>query len=284
MAANSHRKREEEQFLRKAFDAAYEITPENVAKVYQRIPKRTRWMVVTTIAAFFLAVIMIKLGQVGAEQIEWAMRPSLSERLNAPYDRAEKPAPVIDDSLMVVFVPSEEDVIAETDVVAGEAVVESDVSAAEAAAVEEEPAVFYVLPEVNGYTRDRVTAETVVHPTLNCFFEVDSQTGTGCGMSFAYGFLEAADYMGDNGSPVRVTIAAYHSEWAADRSIVELYRHSRSIGSVGNYQMMATMPTNYYFAQKDGWTTFFWAKENWVFTISARSAARIDAFVNKFPY
>jgi hypothetical protein len=86
MARTDARYAGDEQFLRRAFDTAYQVTPENFRNFIGNMPRRVKWMIVTTLAALVLVLVLLQLTRVGIQAIEWANRPPLMERILAPYD------------------------------------------------------------------------------------------------------------------------------------------------------------------------------------------------------
>lgn len=99
MAYHSTGDKRDDQVLRKFFDAVYEVTPDNVSSVYNRIPKRTKWMMVSMIAATVLVLILFQLSRVAVDAIQWANRTPLAVRLVAPYDVHLRAVPALDTAL-----------------------------------------------------------------------------------------------------------------------------------------------------------------------------------------
>jgi hypothetical protein len=98
MAASNPRARSssnEEQFLRRAFDTAYEVTPENVRNTYVRIPRKVKWMIVSTLASLVLVIIAVQLTLAAVEAVQWANRPTLLERITDRYQLAQRPLPAV---------------------------------------------------------------------------------------------------------------------------------------------------------------------------------------------
>jgi hypothetical protein len=106
MARTDARYAGDEQFLRRAFDTAYQVTPENFRNFIGSIPRRVKWMIVTTLAALVLVLVLLQLTRVGIQAIEWVNRPPLMERIQAPYDLEARLTPnVAVDSLELAPIP-----------------------------------------------------------------------------------------------------------------------------------------------------------------------------------
>lgn len=83
----------EDQFLRRAFDFAYQITPGNIRRFYQGIPPKARWMFISTAAAFVLVIIALQLTHAAIDAYQWANRPALETRIIAPFGMEQRQLP-----------------------------------------------------------------------------------------------------------------------------------------------------------------------------------------------
>lgn len=310
MAYHTTRDKRDDQFLRKAFDAAYEINSENILSVYTSIPKRTKWMIVSSIAALVLVVILFQLSRVAVDAVQWANRTTLSERLSAPYNLEQRSIPVLDTT------PYQWRTIPTVDSAALEAQRRAAIEAAHAAlpavepvtegaadttAAAEAPTIdeaairasiqpevdasyFVVMPQLFGFNRTYIYDNVTVHPVMGCLVRPEPTTELPCGLTQQSTFVEAADYTDLNNQVIRVAAVQYATTNQAQNTLLQLFRFSRDQGSMGNYAITLTQPIGYFFASAHGWRTLTWSHENWVFSVSAQSIAQVEAVVQSLPY
>lgn len=97
----------EEQFLRRAFDAAYSFRLKDlIHSVWSRLRsmnRRTLRIVLLLIGSTLVAIGLVQGLRTGLEYANWATRPSFAERLAAPYDLDLRPLPNVDTSEFYVL-------------------------------------------------------------------------------------------------------------------------------------------------------------------------------------
>ena len=93
---------EDEQFVRRAFDAIYDFSPEGVADFFKRIPRKVIWMAVSVIASLVLIIIAWQFAVAGVDAYQWSQRTPLRERMIAPYSLDQRQLPVIDLSTVML--------------------------------------------------------------------------------------------------------------------------------------------------------------------------------------
>jgi len=284
--------------LRRFFDVLYEITPTNLQRVVENTPKRVRWMIVSTIAGLVLAVVLLQFLNMGIEAVEVANRPSMAERLEAPYGLSTRIVPVITvtEALRERKIPIVDQVSAAVDA-------EAAIDAAWAVAAEYgehinedwvranfvpivDYSYFFILPEFQGYTRSYIRNDLTAHPTIDCIVSMNPRTGD-CGLTAQPTFVEAADYFGvvdaDGVRPhARMTAVQYTDAETARQVLRTLSYHADDAGVLGNYAMGDTQVVSYMQGQTINRRIFAWANQNWVYMISSQDMAQIESMIGNF--
>lgn len=93
----------DDQFLRHAFDTAYTITWDDIKRLGKRFDRRTIWLLVSLVASLVLLLVMFRLTQVGVSAVQWVNRPSIEQRLLAPYEKEERLIPLVNTSRQTVL-------------------------------------------------------------------------------------------------------------------------------------------------------------------------------------
>ncbi len=86
----------DDQFLRRTFDTLYEITPEHITNAYESIPQRVKYLLLTSIVALVIVWVYYQGAMRALEAVEWANRPTLATRADAPYDLMSRATPNLD--------------------------------------------------------------------------------------------------------------------------------------------------------------------------------------------
>lgn len=279
----------EKQVLRRAFDTFYEFDAVDAAKEAEarlrRVKRRTRWIIVTIVAAVVFAGVFITLMQVGVEEVKESQMPTIAERLAAPYELAEQPInlPVaagmpdidgftyanmdyetINPVLRCQLAPHDCELsfgnvpVAEGVLFLEEAS-EEQIAEAEAAAAAAEAAVTY---DENG---EPIAPEPVTKD-LMVFAEL---TG-----------LIAGEYSNDE-TTVRLQVAKFSTLGESRQAMLTMYDYARTIGHVGNHALGVSQTVPYYYASGRGWINFVWMQDETVYAVSTRSWRDLDDVIEK---
>lgn len=259
----THHTKTNDEFLRRTFDFIYSIDLRELRRAFNRIDSRTRWLLITIAASAVLLLVVLQFTKAAIQAVEWANRPSLQDRLAAPYDLEARPVPQLPEA-------SATEAPAETSV-------EAAAEAAEAAPV------YLALPAaLQGFTLQAEAAS----PSLleQCLLSASGQDKAPCTLSRAAHFIEAGSYIAANGQSVGVILAQFASEKDAAQALLELYRYSRSIGRIGNYALLETRPVDYYYSSTRQQFAFSWSNGPWVYTASSASFETLEQFMSAFQY
>lgn len=241
----THHSKTNDEFLRRTFDFIYSIDLREMRRSFNRIDSRTRWLIITIAASAVLLLVALQFTKAAIQAVEWANRPSLQDRLAAPYDLEARALPQI--------------------------ITNEDGSAAP------------LLPAaLQGFT---LQAEAAAPSLLEqCLLSASGQDKAPCAMSRAAHFIEGGSYAADNGHAVGVILAQFASENDAAQALLELYRYSRSIGRIGNYALLETRPVDYYYSSTRQQFAFSWSNGPWVYTASSASFETLEQFMSAFQY
>lgn len=176
----------DEQFLRKVFDAAYQVTPHRISDAVRSTSKRTRWTIAILISLTVLTIVIGQFAQYVIAEMNESPIPEWQAQLEPPYGLTQRPLPVVE--LEVTDIAEGEEAV---DLVAA-AQGEADTAKAEGpvvlpAAITED---FQVLPQFSRYEQ-RGLESYAVHGAIACLLNVDNV----CGLSAAPIYIEANDYV-----------------------------------------------------------------------------------------
>jgi len=96
MTVDSKKRNPEEQFLRRTFDAVENFEVEEVERQFRRFDRRSQWIVISIVAGLVLLWAAVGLMRAGADYLAWANRPSIQERIVAPFGLEERAIPAVD--------------------------------------------------------------------------------------------------------------------------------------------------------------------------------------------
>jgi len=88
------------QFMRRIFDALYDFSPEAVISSLAGMSKRTRWILISIISGFVLLFVLLQFASIGVEAYKWSQRTPLNDRLLAPYGLTTRSVPVINPAML----------------------------------------------------------------------------------------------------------------------------------------------------------------------------------------
>jgi hypothetical protein len=96
--------------------------------------------------------------------------------------------------------------------------------------------------------------------------------------------VEVATYRDAAGDDYRVAAHVYADGDEAYQAINEVYRTSRSAGTVGNFSLRASDEQNYYYAFANSNVVFAWRRDNWVFMVSGPQMDQVEDLIKALPY
>jgi len=288
----------DEHFLRRFFDTLYEITPENFRNVVTNTPKRVRWLIASTIAGLVLAIVLLQFLNIGLEAIEVANRPTLAERLEAPYGLSTRivPALTISDEMSEREIPV-------VDQISAAANADQAIAAAWRVAAEYgehinedwvranfQPSMdfsyFFILPDFQGHTRSYVRNDLATHPTIDCLIGANPRTHS-CNLNAETTFAEAADYFAapdqnGNQAHARMAVAQYSDAETSREVLRRLATHADEYGVLGNFAMGDNQGVSYLQARTARYHIFGWSNQNWLYVISAADMKQIETLIGGF--
>ena len=143
---------------------------------------------------------------------------------------------------------------------------------------------FSVLPPtVDTYQRG-FTLDSMLHPTINCLYMVDEETGTGCGMTYAPMFIEVGEYLSVDGERYRIVAQAYPTNEEAQVAMSEVLERSRGAGQVGDFAVLRSDRTNFMYAFANDNAAFAWRQMNWVYMVTGPKFSGMEAIVEALPF
>lgn len=243
------------ELLRTVMDVVEGLSPDRLRDGFNQIHPRVRWLTLMIAAVGVLLWVLVGLLQMGVSYIQWVNRPTVAERMAAPYDIALRPQPMFADGAVIVLPETVGTMIRQT-----------------------EPAALSVLAQCFTYTAAPAeTGETAVHP---------------CGLSHKADYATSTWYLDENGAAVSVTLVYYADDvtagvtgaQAAEETLYESYLHTRQIGTIGNYALTDMVAVDYYFARVGAVYNFTWSSGSWIYTAASNSFSQLEAFLKAFPY
>lgn len=240
----THNMKSNDEFLRRTFDFIYSIDLQDIRQSFNRIDRRTRWLIVSIAASALLLWVVLQFTQVAIQSIEWANRPSLQDRLAAPYNLDARTIPQI--------------VISE-----------------------ENPS--QVLPAtLQDFTLQDMTATPSL--LEQCLISANGQDKSDCTMTRAAQFSAMGAYLSTNGQTVDVIVTQFADDSHAAQALLEMYRYSRTIGRVGNYALVNSRAVDYFYSSTREQFAFSWSNGPWVYTANSTSFATLEQFMEAFAY
>jgi hypothetical protein len=236
--------RHDDQFLRRAFDTAYDFELEDVKRGFQRIPRRTRWLTLSAFAFLVLVWVILQFVAVGLDAVERRNAPTAADHLVAPYGLAES-ALVADANAL--------------------------------------PALDGYSAEMIGLDTVNTLVTCMAQPDL-CPAPADAEANaSGDSATIEPAPLAvnsaAVNYTDAIGSVHRLVTLDFASPDDTDRALGLLFNHSREIGSIGNYVLSSSQPVRYYYSAVDGLVNFTWAEGDSLHILSSSSWRQLEDFM-----
>lgn len=303
-----HSQPQEQQFLRRAFDAVYRFDWRVIITGYRRMSRRSKWIILASFASLVLVVVLIQILGAVLALVEERNRPPLMDRLADPYGLDARPAPNVVEGRNVLprlvgYVAFDIEPVALMPVL--ECMVDPYAEGCFRPDADPLPVVQHI--EAVGFVEqiklDRLQEEAaaaIEQAEAAAAVEADA---TGDDNSAAVATIEpegaaageSSDDLAADPQPteieltpgladVRIMAINYLTERDAYDAINTMFGHSRRIGRIGNYVLVDTLPVNYYYSYSRGQAAFVWAHGTWVFWVSADTLARVEDVVKGFPY
>ena len=263
--------KQEDQLLRRAFDTVYEFdvnkSAQEASDRLRRINRRTRWIIITAIAALVLFGVIAVIMTAALQDAQRRAEPTIEERLAAPFELSNEAIgmsanigmPYLEgyiyekltmDTLhpvLACMLSPDSCELSYGNVIIAEAVIEGEIVAEEAETDE-------------AAATGAEAGEEEEIPTADLMVFADVQRILG-------GFYTNNETQ----MPVRVSMAKFSSADEAWHAIISLNDYSRANGRVGAQVLSLYQPVNYYLASVNGWQSFAWLQEDTVFVVEAHN-------------
>lgn len=304
----------DEQFFRRFFDTLYDFRWQDVVAYWQDIPRRTRWIGITSLATLILVWVSLQLLSGVMAMAREAAMPSLEERMASPYALEMRLPPQLGVTQFITPAQAGYSATAfeatDTNLAyacmiygAGEACNEGQLypytTYHEAYYfVDVNTAIFQ--EQIDMYEAQLALYQTAYAEEEARLIEVAMADAlaqaeiAGTEIVINPDDLEIPPVVIDMVEPImpdvdllpeiRVVMMQFDTDASAQVAIETLFDTSRSVGNVGNFVLSPDMPVNYYYGISDGWRSFTWAHDNWVYTVSSTSYTTMETVVENFPY
>jgi len=304
----------DEQFFRKFFDRFYDFRWQDVVAYWQDIPRRTRWIFITSLATLVLMWISLQLISGVMAMSREAAIPSLQERMASPYALEMRLLPQLGVTQFIMPVQVGYNATAFEASDANPAYACMIYGAGEACNEEQlypyttyheayyfadvNTAIFQ--EQIDAYEAQLALYETAYAEEEARLVEIAmaealvQAESTGTEIVINPDDLEIPPVVIDMVEPmmsdvdllpeIRIVMMQFDTDASAHAAIDTLFDTSRSVGNVGNFVLSPDMPVNYYYGIDDGWRSFTWARDNWVYTVSSTSYTTMETVVGNFPY
>lgn len=297
-----------DQFFRRFFDTLYQFEFSHVLETWQDIPRRTRWFLATSLTFMVLVWIIIQFISNATTLVDNANMPKLEERLNAPYELNTRNLPILGITqyltpIQVGYTPATID-ISNINPAYGCMVNGGGELCIETVEPTYNEAWQFTDPNVESFAEQMITYQTELEAYQIAFARAealiieqamaDALEGQPEGTTINIEDLVLPEVVTDIAEPVmpqmntlpeiRVAITQFDSSATAHNAIETLFNTSRTVGNIGNYVLVRDVEVNYYYSVDDGWQSFTWAHENWVYTVSSPSSETMESVIETFPY
>jgi len=282
------RKKTEDHILRKVFDEFYNevdhLQHVDTNNIKQRMKKAARVnrrimgmsLVVTAVAIFLIAFVYG--AQAFVDHTAWVNRPSSAERLSAPYDLESKLPPFL---LNAVSVDAEVETLMTLNTANVRLYDPSDAPKASQLLSQVIQLDSIVPAQMGDYTLQWSRVQSTL--LAQCLLFTGAEEQGQCKTEYTAEYIEPANFVDNQGNTVSLVMAKFADNDQSTATIGSIYQYSRGIGRVGNFSFSDMLSVDYFYSFTRKATSFTWATENWVITVSADDIAAIDAFMETFP-
>ena len=263
--------------LRRAFDFVETTDFNDAGKTalqnLRHMDRRIKVLLLTTIGSALMLVVAIGMLRVVGSAIEVANRPSIEERLAAPYDVSLRLIPSVDTSVYLVLPTQLGDLALENSYGATHTLLASCLNTA--MNLEQRVAQDITLAP-SACTMNHAAAYT----EWATYKVPGADTGSALDSALNADALAAAEM----GNVVTVTLTQFESQDEAAQVMQTLFDFSRTIGRTGNYVLLNGRTNEYFFSSTRGTFSFTWSNGSYVYSVSAPTYDQMEQAVKTFPY
>lgn len=286
------KKKDEGQFLRKAFDHAYRdidiaqnIDPEEVKGEVKRawhiithVNRRALGMFLVAFAFVLFSIAFVIGTQAYLEYVAWENRPTFTERLTAPYDLETKLPPYL---LNAVTVDAEVEQLLKfttANIELYKADEQPDASEQLAKVVQLQS---IVPPQIGDFTLQWSRKQTKL--LEKCLLFIGTTESSGCNTAHSPEFIEPANFVDSDGNTLSLIMTKFADEEQSEAIIKSVYAYARKVGRIGNFALTDLLEVDYFYSATRKAVSFTWLNVNWVLSVSAENMSTIDKFMESFP-
>jgi len=257
-----------ESDLQPVYEVIDALQPDHLKAAYNRMDRRTRYVIIMIIASAVLAWSMLTAVRLLSQQIAATTGPFLMDALKAPYSLDTRTLPIPVDAQTTVL-PMTVDSLTRLDQTV-KVIVPVVVSEAEqeAGAIQE-----------TGMNLDALAA----YPLAGCLATTVTNSIESACVPFRAQYATFGDYQMADGSRMNVTAAQFSSDDEATQVMKALIHQAGSVGRVGNY-VLGVSAVDYFNSAAGNYYIFTWSHGMWVYTLTHPSLPVLEAAVKAFPY
>jgi hypothetical protein len=257
-----------ESDLQPIYDVVDALQPDQLKAAYNRMDRRTRYMVIMLIATLVLAWAMLTAVRLLSQHISATTGPFLMDALKAPYNLDARTLPTPIDAQTTVLPAAVADFARLDETV--KVIVPVDVSEGQPDAGDVEQAATG-LEALAGY------------PLAGCLATAASNSVESACVPFRAQYVTFGDYQIADGSRMNVTAAQFVSDADATDAVKALSHYAGSIGRVGNY-VLGVGAVDYFNSAAGNYHIFTWSHGMWVYTMTHQSLPALESAMKVFPY
>jgi hypothetical protein len=256
-----------ESDLQPIYDVVDALQPDHLKAAYNRMDRRTRYLVIMLVATLILAWSMLTAVRLLSNHIAATTGPFLFDALKAPYSLDTRTLPLPVDAQTTVLPTAVGDITRLDETV--KVIVPVAVSASQEAAAEEQVGI--PLDSLAGY------------PLAGCLATTATSNLESACVGFSAQYVTFGDFQSKDGSRVNVIAAQFASDAEATQVMKALSRYAGSVGRVGNYAL-GVGTVDYFNSATVDHHIFTWSHGMWVYTMTSKSLSLLESTIKSFPY
>lgn len=251
--------------LQPVYDLLDALQPARLRRNWQRLDRRTRWMLVMSGASLVLVWVALSVTSMMIRHVQATSGDFLFEALRAPYELETRLLPLQPLDEASILAASVGDYVLQLETVQTSRPATTEAAARPDAAVDVQ-----AVPAV--------ASQMVLGQCLLAVPESDTPCASHPGQ-----YLTSGTYAKADGTVIQAAAASFASTDEARQVTKDVHRYASQVGVMGNY-VLGISAVDYFYSSSYGVYTFTWSHENWVYSLSSTSFDALENLLAVFPY